>query len=59
MLNFYLIVCGFVLFFWKQMENSFGGYFAAYTIKFPTNWCVFQPCRSETVGGNTFPAGKS
>ena len=58
-LCFYTIFCGFVFVFLETDENNFLGYFAVYTIKFPTIWCVFQPCRSKTVGEDTFPADKS
>ena len=38
------------LFSRKRWKIFFWGYFAVYAIEFPTKWCVFQPCRSKTVG---------
>ena len=41
-----------------ETENNFLENFVVCAIKFPTI-CVFQPCRSKTVGEDTFPAAKS
>ena len=47
------------VFYWKEIENAKTTNATILGIQFPTKWCLFQPPRSKTVGGDTFLVAKS